>query len=565
MRKMLVILILVLASGTAWAEYGQWEDLYGLEPPGYSNASFLGISVADYDHLYTVGMQQPSFDEIDYGWVSSDGGLTWDATVAMKYDGSMCDMMKMYTFIIAVESAGSDVGLYGGFGTSEECYENLPEPLCMFVCMLTLSPVIYVTQDGGQTVEQATLPFAFGKAITAFDFAPGDVLFAVGGDDLIMRSYDFGWTWENVPQMPPGPNSYGDVDFPSEMVGFITSGEAEPEPERTPDMTEEEWSWALYRHRVNEVRWLRDPQFRAERRAYFAEHGGAPKGINGRIFKTTDGGNSWTRIKFSENEAFGQIEMLNEQEGWVWSTPVDGSYPDFRLYKTTDGGETWTDYTDRIPLDDLGGLAFGIMSFSFSPSGSTGFIGGVGQGVLNYKSIIFYSIDRGETWHLDETLLDWGHPVVAFDWVDDNVAYQAGGDLSVYRYTQQNVPPIADAGDDQEGETGMTITLDGSGSYDPDGDAITFAWEQVDGPPTTLSDVENVAPSFLAAEAGEYTFQLVVSDGQESGEDEVTITITNTPADDDVVDDDADDDDQADDDDDQIMADDDDDDSGCGC
>src|SRR6185369_6932354 len=41
-----------------------------------------------------------------------------------------------------------------------------------------------------------------------------------------------------------------------------------------------------------------------------------------------------------------------------------------------------------------------------------------------------------------------------------------------------NQAPVADAGPDQIGVAAGTITLNGSGSFDPEGDPITYQWSQ---------------------------------------------------------------------------------------
>jgi YVTN family beta-propeller protein len=51
-----------------------------------------------------------------------------------------------------------------------------------------------------------------------------------------------------------------------------------------------------------------------------------------------------------------------------------------------------------------------------------------------------------------------------------------------------NHPPVADAGSDQTVQEGSPVTLDGSNSYDPDSDTITYSWAQTAGPSITLSD-----------------------------------------------------------------------------
>ena len=89
-----------------------------------------------------------------------------------------------------------------------------------------------------------------------------------------------------------------------------------------------------------------------------------------------------------------------------------------------------------------------------------------------------------------------------------------------------NITPIADAGADQSAFDGDLITLDGSGSYDNDGDTLTYQWAQVSGPTVTLSDSAAAQPEFHAPAVGTFTFSLVVSDGQASSVlDTVTITV----------------------------------------
>lgn len=77
-----------------------------------------------------------------------------------------------------------------------------------------------------------------------------------------------------------------------------------------------------------------------------------------------------------------------------------------------------------------------------------------------------------------------------------------------------NTPPVANAGSNQNVNTGALVTLDGSGSYDPDGDTITYTWTQTSGPAVALTGATSKNPSFTATTAGTYTFSLVVNDGK---------------------------------------------------
>ena len=66
--------------------------------------------------------------------------------------------------------------------------------------------------------------------------------------------------------------------------------------------------------------------------------------------------------------------------------------------------------------------------------------------------------------------------------------------------TTDNSPPVADAGPDQTVFVTDTVTLDGSGSSDVDGDPLTFSWSLTPpaGSAAVLSDPNGVNPAFVA-------------------------------------------------------------------
>lgn len=96
------------------------------------------------------------------------------------------------------------------------------------------------------------------------------------------------------------------------------------------------------------------------------------------------------------------------------------------------------------------------------------------------------------------------------DLIEDDVAT-----WDVQLGISNNTPPVANAGPDINYMSGGTGTLDGSASYDPDEDLITYQWTQTNGPAVTwLTGTDIVNPQFTAnvPVGSSLTFQLTVSD-----------------------------------------------------
>jgi len=92
-----------------------------------------------------------------------------------------------------------------------------------------------------------------------------------------------------------------------------------------------------------------------------------------------------------------------------------------------------------------------------------------------------------------------------------------------------NDPPVADAGPNQIGVPAGTIQLDGSASYDPDGDPITFQWTQQGTPLVTLVNPNTARPTFTAAAGQTYNFLLVVKDDH-GGQGQARVQISTSAA-----------------------------------
>lgn len=106
-------------------------------------------------------------------------------------------------------------------------------------------------------------------------------------------------------------------------------------------------------------------------------------------------------------------------------------------------------------------------------------------------------------------------------------------DTVTINVTNINRPPTANAGVDQTVQEGFTVTLDSTGSSDPDNDVLARTWVQTAGPTVVLSSTTAESPRFLApavtADPVVLTFEVTVRDpSNATAKDSVTITVNDS-------------------------------------
>lgn len=111
----------------------------------------------------------------------------------------------------------------------------------------------------------------------------------------------------------------------------------------------------------------------------------------------------------------------------------------------------------------------------------------------------------------------------------DNGAATSSASVTV---STANSPPVAQAGPNRTVVPGSSVSLNGAGSCDVDGDPLIFSWNlilQPAGSTATLIGADTFSPSFTADQPGTYVAQLIVNDGaNDSNPASVTITTGDT-------------------------------------
>jgi photosystem II stability/assembly factor-like uncharacterized protein len=164
-----------------------------------------------------------------------------------------------------------------------------------------------------------------------------------------------------------------------------------------------------------------------------------------RIYRTTDGGATWT-LQFTNTEPrafYDCIAFWDERRGLAYSDQVDGR---IMLLATTNGGDTWELVPrDRLPaaLPDEGGFAASGTCLVTRPGGHAWIATGNGP-----RSRVLHTADYGASWTVADVPVPGGEAagLATITFRDDRRGAALGGPIGEPELRSDNVAVTSDGG-----------------------------------------------------------------------------------------------------------------------
>jgi photosystem II stability/assembly factor-like uncharacterized protein len=180
----------------------------------------------------------------------------------------------------------------------------------------------------------------------------------------------------------------------------------------------------------------------SERVAYLLSAG---EGANNRIYKTEDGGRTWTlqfRAGADPRFFYDCFDFWSPDRGITFADAIDGRFP---VIKTTNG-ETWRDIGDQLPRAQAGEAGFAASGTCITTQGANRAWIGTGGGA---NARILVTTDGGSTWSPHRVPILDGTPtsgVVSVDFRDRFHGIAGGGDVVASDVPQRNIARSTDGG-----------------------------------------------------------------------------------------------------------------------
>ncbi len=137
--------------------------------------------------------------------------------------------------------------------------------------------------------------------------------------------------------------------------------------------------------------------------------GWAADGAGAAVYKTTNGGESWTQTSYNNGEYLRNIEFLNENIGFLGALSET-------FYRTTDGGQTWE------TVWDLQGVIPAICGLDTVGESTV-----YGCGAYFEPAFIIKSTDSGQTWDVID-MSAYATSLVEVLFINEQTGFASGGD-----------------------------------------------------------------------------------------------------------------------------------------
>lgn len=209
--------------------------------------------------------------------------------------------------------------------------------------------------------------------------------------------------------------------------------------------------------------------------------------------------------------------------GYVGGVGYPSRFPECMAVGATSWSDTkasYSNYGPQIAISAPGGdgnpagTAFSLI-LSASNTSNTGYVWRAGTSmatpeVAGLAAMIFATTPGITASAVRQRLIETADDVDVPGWDPRTGA----GRINAYRAitgVSANAKPVADPGDGYAAAKGVAIQFDGTGSFDPNHKAITYAWNF--GDPSSASNTSTLAtPTHTYMKAGDYTVTLTVTD-----------------------------------------------------
>lgn len=143
-----------------------------------------------------------------------------------------------------------------------------------------------------------------------------------------------------------------------------------------------------------------------------------------------------------EKVFYDSMQFFNDSEGMVMGDPTEDC---LSVLKTTDGGETWTKVPcSTLPKTANGEAAFAASNTNLVVKGNNAWMVSGGM-----KSRLFHSDDKGAKWQVHDTPIAQGTPmsgIFSVDFYDEKTGFAVGGNYEKPKINSANKILTTDGG-----------------------------------------------------------------------------------------------------------------------